>query len=322
MRFAIVGTNFISDKFCDAARRVAGAETVAVYSRAESTGRTFAEKHGIKRVYVDYGEMLRDGEIDAVYIASPTMCHAEQTVAALNAGKNVLCEKMISAVYPEFLEMKAAAERSGKHLIEAMRPDFDEILLSVANEVKKLGKVVSATLDYCQYSSRYDRFLAGEIMNAFDPRMKNSALADIGIYPLHYAVSLFGSPADILSEGKLLHNGFLGSGSSTLRYDGFDVSVIYSKTYESENVSEIICERGVIRFDKINEPTYYSLEIFGNGTEVHYARDGSSNMASEIEEFIRICEGESKRGDELLSVTEKTMLAVDEIYRSLGIKFD
>lgn len=322
MNFAIVGTNFISDKFCDAAVSTRGAEIAAVYSRAETTGRAFADKHNIAKVYTDYAQMLKDEEIDAVYVASPTMCHAEQTIAALDAKKDVLCEKMISATYQEFLEMKKAAERSGRNLIEAMRPDFDEILLSVSKDVTKLGKIKSARFDYCQYSSRYDKFLEGEVLNAFNPKMKNSALADIGIYPLHYAISLFGTPYGIVSQGELLHNGFLGSGKSTLRYDGFDVEIIYSKTYESENVSEITGELGVIRFDKINEPSYYTLELYGKSKKTHRVAVNSSNMRSEISEFIRICEGDTLRGKELLATTEKTMRAVDKIYKDLNIGFE
>ena len=322
MNFAVVGTNFISDKFCDAAERADGAKVVAVYSRAEATGRAFAEKHNIEKVYTDYGMMLLDCEIDAVYVASPTMCHAEHAILALNAGKDVLCEKMIAATYAEFIEMKNAASSSGKQLIEAMRPDFDRTLASVLKDLPKIGRVRSARLDYRQYSSRYDRFLAGEVMNAFDPRMKNSALADIGIYPLHYAISLFGSPLAIVSEGEFLRGGFLGSGRSVLKYDGFDIEVIYSKTYESENVSEIVGEYGIIRFDKINEPTYYTLELDGKAAEIHHAPSGSSNMADEISQFMRICKQDRILGKKLLETTERVMLAVDEIYRELNIKFD
>lgn len=321
MRFAIVGTNFISDNFCIAASRAAGASVEAVFSRAESTGEAFAAKYGIGKVYTDFSSMLRDKDIDAVYIASPTMCHSEQAIAALGAGKDVLCEKMICATYPEFLEMKAAADRTGRVLIEAMRPDFDEILLSVSKSIGKMGKIKEVRLEYCQYSSRYDKFKAGEVMNAFDPAMKNSALADIGIYPLHFAVSLFGAPRNIVSEGVFLHNGFLGSGVSVLNYDGFDVRIEYSKIHEGENISRIICECGEIYFDKINEPTYYTVKAADGSAETYHAPADKSNMVDEISAFMHICESDSVLGEKLLAVTEKTMAAVDEIYRSLKINF-
>ena len=321
MRFAVVGTNFISDNFCIAASSAENASVTAVFSRAKESGKKFAEKYGIGKVYTDYASMLCDGEIDAVYIASPTMCHAEQAIAALYAGKDVLCEKMISASYSEFLKMKDAANITGKVLIEAMRPDFDEILLSVSKSIEKIGEIKEVRLEYCQYSSRYDKFLAGDIMNAFDPAMKNSALADIGIYPLHFAVSLFGAPKTISSEGVFLHNGFLGSGVSVLSYDGYDVRIEYSKIREGQNISRIIGNNGEISFNKINEPTYYIIKSANGDAKTYHAPEDKSNMVSEISEFVRICECNRKRGEELLAVTEKTMAAVDGIYKSLGVDF-
>lgn len=322
MNFAIVGTNFISDNFCLAAKRVPDAHVVAVYSRKEQTGNEFAKKHGIVNIYTHFSDMLADKSIDAVYIASPTMCHAEQAILALDAGKNVLCEKMIAATYGEFLKMKEAKLSSGKNLIEAMRPDFDEILKSVSKEVKKLGKIRTVSLEYCQYSSRYDKFKAGEILNAFDPNIKNSALADIGIYPLHFAISIFGNPEKIKSTGDFLHNGFLGSGTTVLNYTDFDVTIKYSKIHEGENVSRIVGDGGEILFDRINEPSYYTLKLSENNVKTYHAMDDKSNMVDEIKTFIKICKGDKALGERLLSVTEKTMAAVDNIYRSLGIDFN
>ena len=71
IRFAIVGTNFISDRFAEAVKTSGCAEIVAVFSRKLNTGRHFADKYGIKKVFCDYTAMLSDGDIDAVYIASP-----------------------------------------------------------------------------------------------------------------------------------------------------------------------------------------------------------------------------------------------------------
>ena len=93
IRFAVVGTNFISDNFVGAVRASESAEITAVYSRKLDTGRRFAEKHMLTKVYIDYSEMLSDPDIDAVYVASPTMCHFEHSKAALLCGKHVLCEK-------------------------------------------------------------------------------------------------------------------------------------------------------------------------------------------------------------------------------------
>ncbi len=107
-----------------------------------------------------------------------------------------------------------------------------------------------------------------------------------------------------------------------LSYNGFDVTIEYSKTHEGENVSRIIGELGEIIFDKINELSYYSLRLYEKAAETYHAHEDKSNMADEIKAFVKVCNGDALSGERLFSVTEKTMAAVDDIYRSLGIKFD
>ena len=95
MRFAVVGTNFISDNFADAVKKLSGVSITAVYSRAEETGTHFAKKHRIENVFTSYEQMLGSHCFDAVYVASPTLLHCEHTIKALEFGYHVLCEKMM-----------------------------------------------------------------------------------------------------------------------------------------------------------------------------------------------------------------------------------
>ncbi len=315
--FAIIGTNFISDKFAEAAKLSKKTELSAVYSRKIDTGTHFASKHGIKKVYTDLSEMLDDRSIDAVYIASPHICHAEQTVMALKSGKGVLCEKMIAADLDGFLLQKAALEEVGGVLLEAMRPDFDPALEIIKKSLPRLGKLRRAVFEYCQYSSRYDRFKSGEVLNAFDPKMKNTALADIGIYPLHVCLNLFGSPRSVRADSVFLHNGFEGMGSIMLSYEGMTANVIYSKITESVNPSVIEGELGSITVDKLNAPTKITLSLRG---EESIALDYSpipNNMLYEIDAFCDMMGGVLSFKP-YLAVSEMAMRVVDKVYRLTG----
>ena len=320
MNFAIVGTNFISDRFAEACRSVEGAYPYAVYSRGSDTGLEFAKRHNMAIVYTDYEKMLHDDCVDAVYIASPTMLHKEHAMLAIRHGKAVLCEKMITANLEEFLELKSECEKNDAVLVEAMRCDFDVMLKKLPALINELGGVKDALFDFRQYSSRYDAFLRGVVMNAFDPSMKNSALADIGIYPLHLAVSLFGEPLKIEAKSQFLCNGFEGSGELVLDYESFSVKILYSKTEEGENVSFIECNDGRISFGKVNEPKYLKVSKGADSTLIS-APESSSNMADEVREFIRIANHDRKEGKRLLSLSERVMRCVDKIYRAVGINF-
>ena len=321
MKLGIVGTNFISDDLVAACKKSGAAEPYAIYSRARETADTFAKKHGIERTYTDYSLMLSDKDIDAVYIASPNMCHFEHARAAVIAKKAVLCEKMITVCQSEFSELKDLVLAHGGILIEAMRPDFDRLISTVKSEIGRLGKIKSACFEFRQYSRRYDKFKEGVIMNAFDPAMKNSALADIGIYPLHVCISLFGEPRGITADGSFLHNGFLAEGRAVLHYDGFDADVVFSKITEGNNRSVIVGERGEMILNKISEPASLKISL-GDRSELFKRGEHESNMANEVAEFARIVrENDTVRAMELLSLSEKTVRTADMIHRSLGIEF-
>lgn len=315
--FAIVGTNFISDRFAEAVSALDSVEIRAVCSRKLDTGRHFAEKYGIEKIFCDYDLMLSDGDIDAVYVASPTFCHAGQTEVALLAGKHVLCEKMITTTADELSALVALARSRGLVLLEAMRPDFDPAYDELRRALPRIGKLRRATLEFCQYSSRYDKFLGGEVLNAFDPKIKNSALADIGIYPLHTAVALFGAPRDITASSVFLNNGFEGAGSITLNYGEMLCQVIYSKISDSVNPSVIEGEGGSITIDKVSAPTKMVIRPRGENAEELALSPVANNMIYEVAAFVRMVSGELSP-DSYLTVSENTLRLVDRAYAITG----
>ena len=190
LKIGIIGTNFISDDFCDAAAQVDGIELYAVYSRSADTGNHFAERHNIPTVFTDYEQFL-DSPIDAVYVASPNFAHCSQSIKAMEKKKHVLCEKVMASNEQEALSMIECAKKNHVVLLEAMRPDFDPAFDMIKNALPRIGKIRRASFEFCQYSSRYDRFKDGIIENAFNPALGNAAVSDIGVYCIHSLVRLF-----------------------------------------------------------------------------------------------------------------------------------
>ena len=318
--FGIIGTNFISDWFVSATKRTECATVSAVYSRTKERGEAFAKSNSIERVYTSLSDMLSDDEIDAVYVASPTFLHKEHTVSALRAGKHVLCEKMIAIDDDELLEMIKAAKKAGKVLLEAMRPDFDGAVELIRAELDKIGPVHRASFDYCQYSSRYDKFKAGEVLNAFDPKMKNSALADIGIYPLHTCINLFGEPSSVTGRSVFLENGFEAAGCVVMTYPGMLATVNYSKITDNVTPSVIEGEQGTILIDRINGTDNITVTLrSGESYRLNY-KACPNNMHLEVIAFCDMIQGKISN-EYHLSVSEKTMQCVEKIYATAGIRF-
>ena len=93
MKMAILGAGGIAAIMAETIRPLEDVESYAIGSRDLGKAQAFAEKYGFRKAYGSYEEMLEDPEIDLVYIAVPHSHHHMWTLASLNAGKHVLCEK-------------------------------------------------------------------------------------------------------------------------------------------------------------------------------------------------------------------------------------
>lgn len=239
LKFASIGTSPICSMFIEAASKSGKYELVAVYSRNEETGRSFAEKHGAAKVFTDLKQLAESKEFDAVYIASPNSMHFEQAKTLLQNKKHVICEKPIFSSVKELEEAFQIAEENGVYLFEATRNIHDPNFHFLKNEVAKVGEIQNVMLQYCQYSSRYDKFIAGEKPNVFSLEFSGGALVDLGVYPINLAIGLFGKPKDFHYHANKLRNGIDGAGSLVMKYDGFVCTIITSKISAGQTPSEI-----------------------------------------------------------------------------------
>ena len=327
LKIGMIGTNFISDDFCEAAAQVPGAELFAVYSRKQETGDAFAAKHNIPRVYTDYDEFLDSG-LDAVYVASPNFAHCSQTLKALDRKKHVLCEKVMAVNEQEVRSMIDCALENNVVLLEAMRPDFDPAYDLIEQNLPRIGKLRRATFEFCQYSSRYDSFREGVIQNAFNPELGNAAVMDIGVYCIHSLVRLFGTPKSIKAISTKLPNGFDGSGIVLMEYDDMTAEAVYSKIAVSVNPSVIQGEDGSIMIDYISKPETISLRLregsrdtlTGGRIEKLPYTPVKNNMIFEIQEFLKLVEM-NEVNHKYLKYSLHTIRVLDEIKQQAGIRF-
>lgn len=320
VKLAIIGTNFISDSLCEAAR-LTGLEVSAVYSRAPETGNEFAKKHGIKHVFCDFDEFLKSDTYNAAYVASPNFCHYGQTISLLEAGKHVLCEKPAASNLKEFSEMRRLSREKGLVFIEAMRPAYDPAVEILKRELTSLGKIRYSHIEYSQYSSRYDKFKNGIMTNAFDPSYSNAAVMDIGVYAIHVCVLLFGKPESVLSRSVKLDNGFEGQGNAILSYGDMTAEIAYSKITEAHAPSFVRGEQGEISFghalSKIGE--IRKFDRFGKEEKIDFI-PAENNMIFELCAFCDFVAGK-KDIEYYLDCTETTIGIIDEIRRRNGIVF-
>ena len=322
VRFGIIGTSGITENFLKGAAKVEDFELVGVYSRDLDKAKAFGEKQGARLFFDSLEKMASCEEIDAIYIASPNFMHASQAITCLEKGKHVLCEKAFASNSKEVKAMIDAANKNNVVLMEAMKTTVNPNFKVLMDNIHKIGKIRRYFASYCQYSSRYDKYKEGIVLNAFKKELSNGALMDIGIYCIYPMVVLFGKPENIKADAIMLESGIDGQGSILFNYKDMNGVVQYSKIANSYLPSEIQGEEGSIIIDKINGPTNIKIKYRDGREEDISVAQEAYDMCYEIEEFINVI----KSGEKTSKINSlETSLSVSEIMESarkqIGLEF-
>lgn len=320
IKLGVVGTNFVHDWFCDAAK-LCGITPTAVFSRKQETGDAFAHKHGIAGVFCNFEKFCASPDINCAYVASPNTFHFEQSLKLLESGKHVICEKPICSNLHETETLYELADKNGLVLIEAMRPAYDIATEKIKELIPRCGKLRYCHFEYSQYSSRYDKFKDGIMTNAFDPALSNAAVMDIGVYPIHLCILLFGKPESIFSRSVMLQNGFEGMGNVILGYRNMTCDIAYSKISESNGYSFIRGEDAELRFGKAPSKITEIELVKNDGTKIPTGFcPAGNNMIFEVEAFCDFVTGQQDYTP-YVTATRNTMAVIDEVRRQNGIIF-
>lgn len=322
IKLATIGTNWITQEFIRATKAIPELTLTAVYSRTEETAKDFAAKTGAPQTFTSLEEMAKSSDIDAVYIASPNALHAEQAILLMNHGKHVLCEKPLASNTKEIQAMVTAAQQNGVVLMEAMKTTLLPNFQAIRQHLPKIGKVRRYFASYCQYSSRYDAYKQGIILNAFNPAFSNGALMDLGIYCIYPMVVLFGKPQALKANSVMLASGVDGEGSIVLDYGEMDAVVMYSKIANSYVPAEIQGEEGSIVIDAIHTPTKVEIRYRDGRTEDITVPQEEHPMYYEAHEWVDVIQSD-KYESETNSHAHSLIAAeiMEEARKQTGIVF-
>jgi predicted dehydrogenase len=331
VRFGVVGTNKITDWLLAGAKEDERFELSAICSRTQERADEFAAKYGVKHTFTSVEEMASSDVVDAVYIATPNCTHAEIAITCMNRGKHVLCEKPMASNAHEVKQMIEAAKKNHVTLMEAMIATMNPNFIKVQELLPKLGTIRRYFASYCQYSSRYDKFKEGVVLNAFNPALSNGAMMDIGVYTIYPLIALFGKPKAVNAQGVMLSSGTDGQGVVNLLYDGMNATALYSKIANSYLPTEIEGEDGNLIMDEIHtirKVTYIPRPAAMSGRGPKAEPQDMSVVSNhddyyfEVAEFINLIE-DGKLESEINShaVSLATIEVIDEVRKQLGVAF-
>lgn len=252
VRYATIGTGWITEAFIKAASRVDGLRLTAVYSRNNEKARSFALKHNAKLAFTDIEDMASSQEIDAVYIASPNLLHFEQSMLFLKHKKHVICEKPVALSKEQAELMISTAHENGVIFMEAIMSLHTPQLDIVKRAVNEIGKISLIRIDYSQLSSKYPLLLSGENPNIFNIDMKTGCIMDIGIYCVYLLLALFPNYSNVVSSAVRLPSTLDLCGTSTFLYDDMLAVLTYSKIADTAVATEIQGSEGTITIERVS----------------------------------------------------------------------
>jgi predicted dehydrogenase len=187
VRWGIVGTANIARAVFLPGLRQAGGVASAVAGRDMARTRKYASDNGIARAIHGYQQLIEDPEIDILYLALPNALHREWTIAALEAGKPVLCEKPLCGTLPDTEQVLAVARQTGTLLWEAFVFPFHEQLRQIRELIADgaIGELI-------EIKSNFHFLLSNTANIRYSAQLQGGALLDVGCYPIRLAADLFG----------------------------------------------------------------------------------------------------------------------------------
>jgi len=181
IRWGVLGTGRIAHQFAEDFAFVERGGIVGATSRTIANARAYAKRHGIATVYPTYRALLADSAIDAVYIATPHSLHLENTLAAIEAGKSVLCEKPLTTNAADCERILTAARERSVFVMEAMWTWFLPAIRQARRwlEEGRIGQLVQIKADFGYPQRPY-----AARRREYDAELGGGALLEMGIYPI------------------------------------------------------------------------------------------------------------------------------------------
>lgn len=291
INLGIVGSGMIVHDFLKIADQIPDLNLIAISTtkRSEKIGQELSQKYGIKYAYSNNEELYDNAQVNTVYVGVPNNLHYEVAKKALLAGKNVICEKPFVDTAEQAKELKKIADEKGVFLVEAITNIYLANYNYLKENLKTIGPIHQVSLNFTQYSSRYDNFLKGIIEPVFDYKKNGGALMDIGIYNIHLAVGLFGKP-DRVQYFPVMQKNVDTSGTLMLSYPGMQVSSIAAKdSYVTDQWSYIEGEKGTLKIKgSLGQLNEVELDLKGQKPKKIELNKYNDRMVAEFIEFSRI----------------------------------
>lgn len=310
MNLGIVGAGMIVKDFLSFTHELPEIKLEAIVARNIENLKNLQNTYNIKQIYTDLDECLSSPSIDTIYVAVPNNLHYLVAKKALEAGKNVICEKPFTLDYHETVELFELAESKNLILIEAITNQYLPNYLEIKENLSQIGNIRLVECNFSQLSSRYEAFKKGIIAPVFDKNQGGGVLGDLNIYNIHFVVGLFGAPKNSEYYPNIVRE-VDTSGILILEYDEFKVVCIAAKDTYNNSYANIQGDKGLIKvIGTLNEVPNYIIK--NNEVEMKVNKNiHKHRMYSEFKKFIDVI---NNNDFDFMKKQKEHSLAVMEIF--------
>ena len=317
MNIGFIGAGRIANTLASTMARMEDVNLYAVAARDLGRAQAFAAQYGFDKAYGSYEEMLRDPNVELVYIATPHSHHAEHMKLCIEHGKNVLCEKAFTLNAAQARQIAALAREKGVYVAEAIwtrympsRAMIDEVLASGI-----IGNVTALTATLCYPVAYKERCIR--------PELAGGALLDVGVYCLNFALMHFGDDIERMdSSVRMTDTGVDGQESITLHYRDGRIAVLTAGILSRSDRKGIFYgDKGYIIVENINNPQSISVydltDTLVKKLEVPAQITGYEYQIREA--MARIRAGEIESASMPLDTTIAVMERMDALRKDWGL---
>jgi len=319
IRWGVVGPGAIAMGFADAMRMVDDGEIVAVASRSTERAEAFADRFDVRHRYGDYESLAADSDVDVVYVATPQSRHMEDTLACVETGKHVLCEKPFALSSVQAGRMVDAARRSGVFLMEAIWSRFLPAYRALVDVVRS-GRIGDPLLVEADFGFR--RELDPE-HRLFRLDLGGGGLLDLGIYPIQLSSLLLGPIEHVAAEGILGATGVDEQVAAVLRHAGGTLGVVKAALRVGMTcTARVSGTAGAIAIPALMHCPNSITVMSADGVEDIDGSYEGNGLRFEIEEVHR-CLAVGRRESDVMPLDESIALAstLDAIRAQIGLVF-
>jgi predicted dehydrogenase len=251
LKWGVLSTGNIAAKFAQGVLDSRTGQLAAVASRSLSSAKNFASQYRIPKTYGSYSEILKDPQVEAVYIGTPHPFHAQWAIAAAKAGKHILCEKPLAMNSAEAKKIIQAAKHHKVFLMEAFMYRCHPQTAKVAELIRKgvIGKVRHIQASFC-LNRPYNP--NGRL---FNPKLGGGAILDIGCYPASFSRLVAGAaqgkafmePVKVEGRGRVGMSGVDEWSEATLKFPGGITAELFcSVRFAEETRARVLGTKGSV----------------------------------------------------------------------------